>query len=232
MRNVNRRGKAEAKSTDNDADVESQTTNQTPRTFPAMAPGAGSPATVLLRKVLLLNSQDAGGNYLRHIIKDVILGTILGVFFLMILIFFDYQNVIQLESARAFRRTVVELMTDPETVKSIEESIDVKLVPVEVFQSINEEIAENQEKVKDTSDLDKREKEYNDKNEELETMKKEREELKEKANTVLELGKWCGHCKHGWGYCNARIAYLMDTYHSQEMTTKLELMEQGRCLLP
>lgn len=231
MRNVNRRGKADAKSTDNDADVESQTTNQTPRTSPATAPGT-SPVVVLLRKVMLLNSQDAGGIYLRQIIKDIISGTILGVVFLMFLIFLDYQNIIQLGSARAFRRAAFELMTDPETVKSIEDSTDMKFVPLEVFQSIHDEIARNEDKVKDTQGQDDHQKDYDSKKEELDAMKKEYEELKAKANTVLGLDKWCGHCKAGWGGCDQRIRYLMDTYHSQEITTKLEIMETGKCLLP
>lgn len=237
MKHVKRRGKADAKSPI--SDVESQTTakseSEIPRTRPATSTSAGSPATVLLRKVMLLTSRDVTdnphGNFLLTIIKDVISGTILGVFFLMMLIFLDYHNVIQLGSARAFRHAAFELMTDPETVKSIEDNIDVKFIPLEVFASINDEITRNQAKVKDSSGLDQHDADLKKKNEELEVMKKEFVELKEKADKVLGLDRWCGGCKEGWGWCDVRIKYLVDTYHSPVLQTKLEIMQEGKCLV-
>lgn len=239
-----RRAKTDSKSTD--GDVESQTTSgdhsvSTPRTRPAgssprsaPAGGGSGPATSLLRKVMLLAARDvtenAQGNYLLTIIKDVISGTILGVFFLMILIFLDYRNIVQLGSARAFRRAAFELMTDPDTVKNIEESIDIKFIPADVHKSMTEEIARNREKIKDNAGLRQHEEDYAKKKAELDGMKKEYDEWKAKGDKILNLDKWCGECKGGWGNCGARIKYLGDTYHTPEIKAKVEIMNTGKCI--
>jgi len=175
-------------------------------------------------------TENPQGNYLLTIIKDVISGTILGVFFLMILIFLDYQNIVQLGSARAFRRAAFELMTDAETVKSIEENIDVKFIPLEVYKSMTEEITRNQEKIKDNSGLKQHEDDWAKKNEELQGMKKDFLVMKEKGDKVLGLDKWCGGCKGGWGNCDGRIKYLSDTYHTPEIKAKVDIMKTGKCM--
>mmetsp|Transcript_26578 Transcript_26578/g.45364 ORF Transcript_26578/g.45364 Transcript_26578/m.45364 type:complete len:250 (-) Transcript_26578:166-915(-) len=247
MKYVKRRGgKTDPKSTD--GDVESQTpgspAQETPRTVPAGSrfssspagggAGGGNPATAFLRKILMLTARDVAenpqGSYLLTIIKDVISGTILGVFFLMILIFLDYRNIVQLGSARAFRRAAFELMTDPETVKSIEDNIDVKFIPLDVFKSMSEEITRNQEKIKDNAGLKQHEDDYIKKKGELETLKKEYDEMKARGDAILGLDKWCGGCKGGWGQCDARIKYLSDTYHTPEIKAKVDIMNTGKCI--
>lgn len=175
-------------------------------------------------------TENPNGNYLLTIIKDVISGTILGVFFLMILIFLDYRNIVQLGSARAFRRAAFELMTDPDTVKSIEESIDIKFIPVDVHQSMTEEIARNRAKINDNAGLKTHEEDYAKKKEELEGMKQEYDEWVVKGNTILNLDKWCGTCKGGWGRCDVRVKYLGDTYHVNPMKAKVEIMGTGMCV--
>ena len=92
MNFVKRRGgaKTDSKST---GDVENQS-KDAPKTRPASTSSSvpssnassningGNPITVLLRKVMLLTSSDnATHNYLLTIIKDIISGTILGMFY-------------------------------------------------------------------------------------------------------------------------------------------------------
>ena len=244
MKFVKRRGaKSDSKSTDGDAvDVESQSTGNAdaPRTRPASsssspmgAPGS-NPLTVLLRKVMMLTAtnvtENSSSSYLLTIIKDVISGTILGVFFLMILIFLDYRNIVQLGSARAFRQAAFELMTDPETVKTIEENIDIKFIPVDVYNSMTEEIARNNEKITKNDSLKQHEEDLIKRKEELESLRKEHEEVKAKGDQLLGLDKWCDSCKGGWGNCGARIKYLMDTYHTPEIKGKVDIMAEGKCI--
>ena len=228
-----------------DGDVESQTTSpiSAPRIRPAGAVSTGSGASntvgggganralLILRKIMMIGEEDIGSsqNYLLTIIKDVISGTILGVFFLMILIFLDYRNIVQLGSARAFRRAAFELMTDPETVKTIEENIEIKFIPVEVFSSMKDEIHRNQQKVADGTGLKQHEEDLASRTKELEGMRKDYEEWKEKGNSVLHLDKWCDGCKGGWGNCGQRIKYLMDTYHTPEIKAKVDIMSSGKC---
>mmetsp|Transcript_17233 Transcript_17233/g.31144 ORF Transcript_17233/g.31144 Transcript_17233/m.31144 type:complete len:248 (-) Transcript_17233:213-956(-) len=245
MKSVKRRQtKVDAKSTD--GDVESQPApgpedESEPRTRPAgasprsaPASGGGNPASLFVRKVMLLAARDVAengqGNYLLTIIKDVISGTILGVFFLMILIFLDYRNIVQLGSARAFRRAAFELMTDPETVKSIEESIDVKFIPLDVHKSMTEEIARNQDKIKNNAGLKQHEEDLLKKTGELDGMKKEYDEWKAKGDKALGLDRWCDGCKGGWGNCGARVKYLVDTYHTPEIKAKVDIMNSGKCV--
>ncbi|KAL9180821.1 hypothetical protein ACHAXT_011274 [Thalassiosira profunda] len=236
-----RRNKADAKSTDGDVETGSSDADSAPRTRPASSPASptsasrsgGNPLAAFLRKALLVTARDMQDspqtNYLLIIIKDVISGTLLGVFFLMILIFLDYRNVVQLGSARAFRRAAFELMTDPETVKSIEENIEVKFIPVDVYNSMKDEITRNEEKMKDANGLKQHEEDLLKKKGELDEMRKEYDAWTAKGNAALGLDKWCGACKGGWGNCDGRVKYLMDTYHTPEIKAKVDIMKDGKC---
>ena len=228
MKFVKRRNKIDSKSTDGDVEAQTDSSDASlPRMRPATSGGGSSsggngnnPAIVLLRKVMMLTSvtsDNTSTNYLLTIIKDVISGTILGVFFLMILIFLDYRNIIQLGSARAFRQATFELMTDPETVKTIEENIDVKFIPVDVYTSMTEEITRNNEKINKNEQLKLHEEDLTKKKAELEKITKEYTDIKTKGDNMLGLDKWCDACKGGWGNCGARVKYLMDTYHTPEI---------------
>ena len=185
----------------------------------------------------MLTARDVAENnsntsYLLTIIKDVISGTILGVFFLMILIFLDYRNIIQLGSARAFRRAAFELMTDPDTVRTIEESIDIKFIPADVYTSMTEEITRNKGKLEKNDAIKSHEEDLAKNQKEMEDLKKEYEDWKAKGDKVLKLDKWCGSCKGGWGNCDQRINYLKDTYHTPEIKGKVEIMDTGKCIKP
>jgi len=148
----------------------------------------------------------------------------------MILIFLDYRNIVQLGSARAFRRAAFELMTDPETVKTIEENIEIKFIPVDVYTSMKEEITRNREKVDNNDSVKQHEDDLLKRNKELEEMKLEYKEWETKGNSVLKLDKWCGGCKGGWGNCNQRVKYLSDTYHTPEVKAKVDIMDTGKCM--
>lgn len=227
-----RKTKLDAKSTDGDVDVDVEA--QTQASSQQSRPPSSSTTGGMLRKVALLAARDAQNSsqysYLLTIIKDVIAGTILGVFFLMILIFLDYRNIVQLGSARAFRRAAFELMTDPETVKIIEESMEIKFVPVDVYNSMSEEIERNQKKVKENTSLAKHTEDLTAKQAEIGALKVEYESWKIKGSVMLGLDKWCGNCKAGWGGCDQRINYLKDQYHSSEIESKVDIMKSGKCL--
>ena len=148
----------------------------------------------------------------------------------MILIFLDYRNIVQLGSARAFRQAAFELMTDPETVKTIEENIDIKFIPVDVYTSMTEEIQRNNEKIANNDQLKLHEDDLVEKTAQLEVLKKEHAEVKAKGNSLLGLDKWCDTCKGGWGNCGMRVKYLMDTYHTPEIKAKVDIMATGKCV--
>lgn len=231
---MNRRTKADDKKTDG-GDVEAQTspTESAPRTRPTNTPASGGGS--FLRKLMMLTARDVTENnsstgYLLTIIKDVIAGTLLGVFFLMILIFLDYRNIVQLGSARAFRRAAFELMTDPETVKTIEENIEIKFVPVTVHTSMTEEITRNRAKADNNDSIKQHEEDLVKRKAEVEGLRAEYDELMAKGTTVLGLDKWCGSCKGGWGNCDGRVKYLSDTYHTPDIKSRVDIMATGKCM--
>ena len=93
MNFVKRRGGAKTDSKSTVIDVENQS-KDAPKTRPASTSSSvpsstassningGNPITVLLRKIMLLTSSDnATQNYILTIIKDIISGTILGMYF-------------------------------------------------------------------------------------------------------------------------------------------------------
>mmetsp|Transcript_1747 Transcript_1747/g.3863 ORF Transcript_1747/g.3863 Transcript_1747/m.3863 type:complete len:250 (+) Transcript_1747:104-853(+) len=193
--------------------------------------GAGKFVT-LLRKICLLTADDGRNphGWVITIIKDVISGTILGVFFLMVLIFLDYRNIIQLGSARAFRKAAFELMTDPDTVRTIEENIDVKFIPIEVYDNMQKEIAKSAEMVGGNTSLQQHETDLADKRKQLEGLRDDYELWKSKGDTILGMDKWCGSCKGGWGNCDNRVRYLADTYHTPEIKARVDIMKDGKCI--
>lgn len=148
----------------------------------------------------------------------------------MILIFLDYRNIVQLGSARAFRRAAFELMTDPETVKTIEENIEIKFVPVTVHTSMTEEITRNRAKADNNDSIKQHEEDLVKRKAEVEGLRAEYDELMAKGTTVLGLDKWCGSCKGGWGNCDGRVKYLSDTYHTPDIKSRVDIMATGKCM--
>lgn len=84
-------------------------------------------AKVIIAKVadLLLNSDEEdltqpGG--IITLLKDIILGVILGVLTISILIFFDHRGLVHFQSAHNFRSAAFQMLNDPETIQTLEES--------------------------------------------------------------------------------------------------------------
>lgn len=143
----------------------------------------------------------------------------------------DYvKQTVQLGSARAFRKAAFELMTDPDTVRTIEENIDVKFIPIEVYDNMQKEIAKSAEMVGGNTSIQQHETDLADKRKELEGLRGDYELWKKKGDTILGMDKWCGGCKGGWGNCDQRVKYLADTYHTPEIKAKADIMKEGKCM--
>lgn len=165
------------------------------------------------------------------VIKDVITGTIVGVFVLLLLSFLDYRNVIPLRSARGLRQTAIALIADPETAQSIEESMDMKYIRMEIFNEITEEISRHEIAIADMNKgLSMYEEELEEKKKAIEPFKKEHGETEARLRSMSGLDKWCGSCAGGWGNCDVRVKFLFQTYHTPEIVAKVDIMKKGRCL--
>jgi hypothetical protein len=163
--------------------------------------------------------------------KDAIIGIFLGVLFLQFLFLLDYRNIISIGSTRAFKLATIQLLSsDPSIISNIETSLQIKLLPLEVYTAMVEEIHRNNELMNDNSTLvihNNKLKEYKLQKGKLQA---EYDTLMLEANTKLGLDAWCGSCKGGWGNCDERVAYLNSNYEMSSVKAKIEIMKTGKCV--
>ncbi len=160
-------------------------------------------------------------------------GTILGILFVFVLLFLDYRNFIHLGSARAFREAAIKLVTDPQTIRHVEESLDVKFISVDMYNAFNAETEKIQNKIKE------REREIADNAKKIDHYRTEAapyngeyEELISKANELFELEKFCPEC--GWKgskktTCASRMSFLMERYGDTPLKAKMAMIESPGC---
>ena len=206
----------------------------------SVSPGGGTHNPVFLAKVifhkvvtLLLSSNDEeditqpGG--IITLLKDIILGVILGVLTISTLIFLDHRDVVHFQSAHNFRNAAFQLLNDPETIANIEESSDLKFMTYADWESKTKEIESVTEKLKGHEEvLAKRIAEGEEKKKEVESIKAEYESLM--ANPVLGLDKYNGGGSWSGGTsCDTRVQFLQDTYNTRPIAAKLSAMEHPGC---
>eukprot|EP00985_Skeletonema_marinoi_P031556 scaffold37723_cov189-Skeletonema_marinoi.AAC.7 len=171
------------------------------------------------------------------ILKDTLLGVSLGVLFLLTLFFLDYKNFISTGSTKAFQTAGVQLLSDPEVITTIESSLDVKLVPLDSYTAMTAEIKSNRELLtsKDSGATDlftKYSTQLSQVQSEIDSLKEEHDAISKQITTKygLEMDKWCGECKGGWGRCDARVEYLRSTYGNNVILSKVDIMKEGLCV--
>mmetsp|Transcript_15529 Transcript_15529/g.33623 ORF Transcript_15529/g.33623 Transcript_15529/m.33623 type:complete len:214 (+) Transcript_15529:283-924(+) len=193
-------------------------------------PPSQNPAVTILRKILFLHPQQK--QPVVTVIKDIIAGTIFGVILLMFLIFLDYKNIIRLRSARGLRQAAFEMIADPEMVQSIEEYMDVKFIPMEVYNDMTHELSRHRTAVAEMVKygISVYEIELEEKRKEVEPLKQEQEEWGAKMDKLAGLDKWCGKCNAGMHNCDVRVTYLKNTYGNTERVAKVNLMNKGKCI--
>mmetsp|Transcript_1157 Transcript_1157/g.2492 ORF Transcript_1157/g.2492 Transcript_1157/m.2492 type:complete len:239 (+) Transcript_1157:278-994(+) len=223
-----------------DEDVESQSLlAQGKPSSPAKVGGGGhNPvflAKVVARKVfdiIMADDDDADLMTVAGIVtllKDIILGVILGVLTISFLILLDHRNIVHFQSAHNFRNAAFQLMNDPETIASLEEDSEMKFVTLQEYESKMKEIDGVQEKIKNSQEtLEKRNKEAEEKQKEIEEIKDEHKKLME--NPLLGLanynggGRWSGKLS-----CDQRVSYLQDTYNTRPLIAKIDAMKHEGC---
>ncbi len=112
----------------------------------------------------------------------------------------------------------------------MEDNLDVKIVPMVVYNSMIDEIAKNTEKMRNDTSMKQYEDDLSAEIQILESEKAEYDKWELRGNDLLRLDKWCGTCKGAWGDCNGRVQYLMGKYGNTELKSKIDLMSEGSCL--
>lgn len=203
------------------------------------APGAGKNpvflAKLITRKVLaLLVSSDEEdvtqpGGFVT-LLKDVIVGIILGMMTISFLIFLDHRGVVHFQSAHNFRNAAFQLLNEPETIANIEESSDLKFMTITEYESKRKEIDSVAEKLAQNEEvLRKRTDEAEANKKEVEGVREEWEKLM--GNPLLQLDTYCGGCPWGGGKsCDSRVQYLKETYNTRPVQAKLSAMTHISCI--
>mmetsp|Transcript_27627 Transcript_27627/g.66551 ORF Transcript_27627/g.66551 Transcript_27627/m.66551 type:complete len:240 (-) Transcript_27627:423-1142(-) len=198
--------------------------------------GRSGPAFLTPRKVLsytfLLTEEE---EHLSHagkiivILRDIIVGIILSLVIISILIFLDHRDVIHLQTAHNFRSMAFQLMNDPETIATLEESSDLKFLTFDKYESMKKEIeTKDNDFVEHLEKLTKKEEEKM-KSMDADAMQKEYETLLK--NPLLEWDKYCGTCAwQGRTSCDERAKYLQETYNLGEDVAKIGAMGAPSCV--
>jgi len=209
-----------------------------PRSPRSTIPGAGhNPillAKIIFRKVvdIMVASEEEdlsqpGG--IITLLKDIILGVILGVLTISCLIFLDHRNIVHFQSAHNFRNAAFQLLNDPETITTLEESSDLKFIMITDYESKRKEIDGVTVKLaKHKEVLEKRTAEAAEKQKEIDEIKPTYDSLVN--NPILELDKYCGGCTWGAGKsCDGRVQFLKETYNTKPIEAKISAMGHASC---
>jgi hypothetical protein len=203
-----------------DNDEEVQPPRMTPPTHPASVRSGGAggnPALVINPRKL---ARRMGGTA-----ADVAVGFLIGVLSILIILFLDHHDVIELGHSRAIRRNAVRYISKPENVAAIEESMDIKLVSLDEYSALIEKVSQKLKEVRTKEGY------MEGKRAELIGLKVQYEELMAPYRS-LKLDKWCGTCQGKTWNCDARLEYLKSTYKTSDIRGKMDIMQGGDCVLP
>mmetsp|Transcript_32727 Transcript_32727/g.60341 ORF Transcript_32727/g.60341 Transcript_32727/m.60341 type:complete len:237 (+) Transcript_32727:101-811(+) len=192
---------------------------------------------VLFHKICLLSGGDKQGRREGFIglLQDIVGGIVLGTIGMSILLLLDFSNILNLETARVFRKTASHIFSDPAIIESIEEEIEKKLLSMDVYNAMKKELADSQAVIeKERKIVEARVAKATSLKAELDPVKKEYAKLMEESG----LDWFCPECQWGMGLsCKNRVEFLLDKYPYE--ATAIEAMaklvkegksKQGKCL--
>eukprot|EP01083_Nonionella_stella_P057993 152013_1 len=100
------------------------------------------------------------------------MGVVLGVLTISCLIFLDHRNILHFQSAHNFRNAAFQLLNDPETIATLEESSDMKFLNLSEYEAKVNEIDSAAEKLKKHAEvLERRTAEADEKQKHLDAIK-------------------------------------------------------------
>mmetsp|Transcript_26797 Transcript_26797/g.56581 ORF Transcript_26797/g.56581 Transcript_26797/m.56581 type:complete len:240 (-) Transcript_26797:325-1044(-) len=237
MRTALTRKRAKLGSADNgNTDEESLLKHRSDSKYPNSS--SSNPANALFNKICLFQNEDNNAsNAIIKLLQDIVSGIMLGSLGMCLLLLLDYSNIINLETARVFRKTASEVFSTPEMIESIEKELDRKLISMKVYNAIEKELSDSKAVIESEQKLlDIRTMKFTKNKAELATTREEYNKLMKEAG----LDVFCPECD--WGMhmnCQKRVEYLLETYSDTATTIECirKLVEQaasknGKCLKP
>lgn len=106
---------------------------------------ANSSSDSRVNRVLLQKNErsyDNRGGIIK-LLHDIVSGIIIGTVCMCILLLLDYYSIINLETARVFRKTASHVFSTPEIHASIEEEIGQQLISMNIYNTIINELSDS-----------------------------------------------------------------------------------------
>jgi len=160
------------------------------------------------------------------LLKDILIGIVVGLVSVSVLIFLDHKGVLHLQSAHKYREMGRAMLNDYETRKNAEESSGLIFLDDHEYQKYFVEIGSYPSQVKA---IEERTIKYIA---DLEVAKKEHAAIKPGYDILvndpmLGLEKFCDTCswKGGRDDCFMRLTYLMETYNLKPIKATIDLMK-------
>lgn len=201
---------------------------QSPDSKPSNRSSA-SPAKVLLNRICLISARDNQGHEgVIGLLQDIVGGIMLGTVGMTLLLLFDYSNIINLETARVFRKTASTVFNTPDVISNIQMGMEKKLMSMDVYNSLRKELSDSQ------AVIDNDQKIYQARIRKVTSLKAELRPLREEYDELIRktgLGVFCPDCKWGMGMdCQQRVNYMMENY--SDSATRIgciaKLVKEGR----
>ena len=193
---------------------------------------SSSPNSTSVNQVrVLLKKNSVGGDYCGGIIKllqDIVSGIILGTLGMCMLLLLDYYSIINLETARVFRKTASHVFSTPEIHASIEEEIGKQLISMDIYNTIINELSDSKAVIANEKRIyEARSTKATSLRDELDTLRVEYDKLI--IDTELDI--FCPSCPWGMGMnCQQRVNYMLENYSDTATTIECisKLVTQGK----
>lgn len=165
------------------------------------------------------------------LLKDVIIGILLGMIMVFTTNFLDYHGIVHFQSAHHVRTAALRVFNHPETITNIEESSHLKFMNYAEYESIRMEIdVVDEELAFRAEEIDKRTLEDRTKRTEIEAIQKEHDRLIQLANEYWGLDRYCPECRWGGSVsCETRVSYLKRTYGVGTMEATVSALQKESC---
>lgn len=194
-------------------------------------------AKALLHKICLVSIGGEGREGVIGLLKDIAGGIILGALGMSILLLLDYSNIINLETARVFRKTAADVFSSPEILEIVEDEFERKLISVDAYKTMKNELSDSRAVIDNERTIvaARTAKEISLKAE-LETVRVEYDKLVKQTG----LDVFCPTCNWGMGMnCQQRVNYMLEKYSDSATTVECmaKLVDEGKvkngkCLKP
>ena len=166
---------------------------------------------------------------IKSLLQDIVGGIILGTFGMGMLLLMDYYSIINLETARVFRKTAAHVFNTPEIRQQLEEEmVGKKLLPIHEYNTRTKELS-------DTKAVYENEKRLFDiRSTKATTLKGELAKQRVEYDKLIKetgLEHWCAECLWGMGFnCQGRVNHMLEKYSDTATTIECiaKLVSQGK----